>query len=114
MSSHVSPPLQESYFCSQEDGFDEEKPIFFQSNVGNEPEDILLVGETVNKAILDSGASQTVCGSEWYESYLDGLKDSEREEILEYPFWVRNLLEYSKVGSQRGRRHFFLTLVIIT
>lgn len=68
-----------------EDGNKEitEKPIFYQSNVGNEIEEVLLVGETVNKAILDSGASQTVCGLEWYQCYIDSLDEKERNEVKE-------------------------------
>ena len=62
-----------------------EKPVLFlQSDVGNEVEDILLVGETVNKAVLDSGASKTVCGLEWYKCYLDSLDDELRKDLKEY------------------------------
>ena len=46
---------------------DKEKPVLLlQSDVGNEVEEIQLVGDTVNKAALDSGASKKiVCGLEW-------------------------------------------------
>ena len=62
-----------------------EKPIFFQSNVGNEIEDIWLVGETVNKAVLDSGASKTVCGKEWFDCYVDSIDDQTRKDMKEFP-----------------------------
>ena len=73
-----------------EDGGDQEAgqpetPIFFQSNVGNEMEEILLVGETVNKAVLDSGASKTVCGTEWFSCYVDSINEKSRKEIKEFP-----------------------------
>lgn len=63
----------------------EPNPIFFQSNVGNETEEILLVGETVNKAILDSGASETVCGREWYTCFVDSLDKDNKSSVQEYP-----------------------------
>ena len=47
-----------------------QKSVFFQSDVGNEIEDILLVGETVNHAVLDYGASKTVYGLEWYTCFI--------------------------------------------
>ena len=40
-------------------------------------EDILLVGEAINQAVLDCGASQTVCGTEWYKCFLESLEDVE-------------------------------------
>ena len=62
-----------------------EKPIFYQSNVGNESEEILLVGETLNKAVLDCGASRTVCGVDWYTCYIDSLDDEALKEVVETP-----------------------------
>ena len=47
------------HYSKEETNNGQEKQVFFQSDVGNEVEDILLVGETVNKAVLDSGASKT-------------------------------------------------------
>ena len=61
------------------------RAIFFQSDVGNEVEDILLVGQTINQAVLDCGASQTVCGTEWYQCYLDSLGDEQLNQITESP-----------------------------
>ena len=62
-----------------------EKSIFFQTDVGNEVEDILLVGQTVNHAVLDCGASQTVCGKEWFQCYVDSLDENELNKISEKP-----------------------------
>ena len=64
---------------------DLEKKVFFLKNdVGNEVEEILLVGETVNKAVLDSGASKTVCGEEWYRCYIDSLDKKSKSLLEEY------------------------------
>ena len=62
----------------------EKQVLFLKNDVGNEVEDILLVGETVNKAVLDSGASKTVCGNEWYKCYVDSLEEKSRSLIKEY------------------------------
>ena len=59
--------------------------IFFLSDVGNEAEDILLLEETINKAVLDSGASRTVCGKEWYDCYVDSLSQETRAGLKELP-----------------------------
>ena len=53
--------------------------------VPNEAEDILLLGDTINKAVLDSGASRTVCGKEWYDRYVDSLSQETRAGLKELP-----------------------------
>ena len=65
-------------------GDDNGKPIFYQSNVGNETEEVLLVGETINKAVLDSGASETVCGKDWYNCFIDSLDEENRANVEEF------------------------------
>ena len=62
----------------------EQKVFFLKNDVGNEVEEILLVGETVNKAVLDSGASKTVCGEEWYRCYVDSLDEKSKSFLEEY------------------------------
>ena len=47
--------------------------------------DILLVGLTINKAVLHCDASNTVCGTEWYQCYLDSLEDEQLRQITESP-----------------------------
>ena len=37
--------------------------------------------ETFGMAILDSGCTKTVCGSAWFEGYLDTLTLSERNSV---------------------------------
>ena len=46
----------------------QEKPIFFQSDVSQEDEQILYVNESMNNAVLDSGASKTVAREATYAS----------------------------------------------
>ena len=40
-----------------------------------------LIGETANKAIIDTGAVSTVCGRAWYEKFWKSLSDKERKEV---------------------------------
>ena len=97
------------------------RAIFFQSDVGNEVEDILLVGQTINQAVLDCGASQTVCGTEWYQCYLDSLGDEQLNQITESPsstvfkFGVGSLksAETSKHSGNNMRKEYFLSVQIV-
>ena len=72
-----------SYFPQQ--GFRPQKSIFFQSEVGSEIEDILRARETVNHAVLDCGASKTVCALEWYSYFRDSLTEEQLKKSKEYP-----------------------------
>ena len=80
-------PLDTCYDYNNTDHqtFEPEKKIFYQSNVGNEEEDILLVEETLNMVVLDCGASKTVCGQDWYSNYVDSLDRTRQKEITEFP-----------------------------
>ena len=83
---NVSPENDGNFHYSQEETNNgQEKQVFFQSDVGNEVEDILLVGETVNKAVLDSGASKTVCGKEWYDCYIESVDENTKKDLKEFP-----------------------------
>ena len=97
------------------------RAIFFQSDVGNEVEDILLVGQTINQAVLDCGASQTVCGTEWYQCYLDSLGDEQLNQITESPsstvfkFGVGSLkaLKQASIPVTICGRNIFLSVQIV-
>lgn len=41
-----------------------------------------LMEECKGYALLDSGCSRTVCGAYWYESFLEGLSESERDALV--------------------------------
>ena len=64
-----------------------ERTVFFQSSVKSDfqhsVEELLppSVGETMNKAVLDCGANETVCGKEWYNSYFDSADAATQQEI---------------------------------
>ena len=40
-----------------------------------------LLGETANKALIDTGAVSTVCGRAWFENFWKSLSDEERREV---------------------------------
>ena len=39
-------------------------------------------GETLGSAVLDSGASITVCGTKWYKCFLETLTDAQKKKIV--------------------------------
>ena len=41
-----------------------------------------LLGQTINSAILDSGAGTTVCGKKWLDCFLETLPEDSKKEIL--------------------------------
>ena len=48
----------------------------------DEEESIIhLMEESVNKALLDTGASTTVCGQKWLDIFEDSLTPNEKSEI---------------------------------
>lgn len=88
---------------------EEDKPVFFQSDVGNECEDILLVGETINKAVLDCGASKTVCGVEWFNCYKESMSEKLQKEIKE--FSSRTIFKFG-VGKLEALKMVHLPVLI--
>ena len=48
-----------------------------------EYESILLLQETRNKALIDTGATSTVCGESWLAEYVDSLSDDKLRRIKE-------------------------------
>ena len=59
------------------------KMTFFKSDFeGLEDEVTYLLGESTNRALLDTGASSTVCGKTWFKIYEDSLTEQEKSEII--------------------------------
>ena len=38
--------------------------------------------ETLGSAVLDSGASRTICGTKWYKCFLETLTDAQKKKIV--------------------------------
>ena len=75
---------QETY--QLEDDFDNHETYYeitlFQSDYDEPKQLIGLTREARNKAVLDCGASGTVCGDVWMKYYVDSLDDTERNKII--------------------------------
>ena len=59
---------------------DKHKVILFNEEIENCYIETFL-GETINKAILDSGCTETVCGNVWLQCYLDSLNKEESAKV---------------------------------
>ena len=42
----------------------------------------IFLGESLGSAVLDCGASSTVCGKEWYKCFLETLTDAQKKKIV--------------------------------
>ena len=42
----------------------------------------IFLSETLGSAVLDSGASSTVCGTKWYKCFLETLTDAQKKKIV--------------------------------
>ena len=42
----------------------------------------IFLGETLGSAVLDSGASCTICGTKWYKCFLETLTDAQKKKIV--------------------------------
>ncbi|XP_063692114.1 uncharacterized protein LOC134824261 [Bolinopsis microptera] len=61
--------------------FGEKKLTFFESDFKLKDEDKCLMGESKNRALLDTGASSTVCGKKWLTVFEESLTSAEQEEV---------------------------------
>ena len=69
-------------------GYEEEtfcNVVLFQTDYDVPSRIKSLVGESFDCAILDCGASKTVCGSSWLKSYTGCLSDGERSKLIYQP-----------------------------
>ena len=55
--------------------------LFQKSSPTTSDEIVCLLGETINKAVIDSGCTKTCCGEEWYKAYLETLTEEEVNKI---------------------------------
>ena len=51
-----------------------------------------LVAESWNSAVLDSGATKTVCGRNWYNTFIESLSDEDVAQVEPSP--VRNAYRF--------------------
>ena len=51
--------------------------LFQKSTPTLADEVVCLLGETINKAVIDSGCTKTCCGQEWFNAYLETMTEDE-------------------------------------
>ena len=71
---------------SSDDETHNESPLshqvtLFQSSLITETQQKVFVSETLNSAVLDSGATANVAGKAWLDCYLGSLSDSDRHKV---------------------------------
>ena len=71
------------YFSVEEEKDEHHDIVLYQSNLLTDEEYNVFVAEASVAAILDSGASASVTGKIWFESYLEGLP-IHKQEVVEY------------------------------
>ena len=56
--------------------------VLHQSDYYNPNELKHLTSETWSSALLNCGASKTVCGKEWLTQYINNLSDTDQSKVL--------------------------------
>lgn len=111
------------YFTTeQEDEETNYDVVLYQSNLLTEKEFQIFVSESATSAILDSGASATVAGKVWFESYLEGLSQEELQ-MVEYMDTNSSFkfgsdekfpgLFKAKIPAKIGQKKIFITTDVI-
>ena len=70
-----------TYLCEEEEIEDSHEITLYQSNLVTQREYNIFVAEASDSAILDCGASSTVAGKLWFDSYCQGLSDVKQNSI---------------------------------
>lgn len=84
---HVTPQeknnASKSKVLYNENGIREDLFIaLFQKSTPTTPDEVIcLMGETFNKAVIDSGCTKSCCGEPWLEAYLETLTEDEVKAI---------------------------------
>ena len=68
------------YFAQEEEG-EEHDVVLYQSNLICERDFNIFVAESSVSAILDCGASATVSGKGWFDSYVNGLSAEQQSKV---------------------------------
>ena len=56
--------------------------VLHQSDYDNPDELKYLMSETWSSAVLDCGASKTVCGKEWFSQFTNNLQQEQKDQII--------------------------------
>ena len=54
---------------------------FEKDHVAQDYESVMLISETRNKALIDTGATSTVCGKIWLDGFIDSLTEMQKKKV---------------------------------
>ena len=91
-----------TYYCEEQDEASDFDVVLYQSNLISADQFNAFLVEASNSAVLDSGASATVAGKAWFESYCGGMSKDDRESI-QYSESVKNF----RFGSGESFKSIF-------
>lgn len=72
----------EKIYYNEEDGEENHEVVLYQSNLILEEDYKVFVAESSISAILDCGASSTVAGKDWFQSYIEGLSEQQKKGVI--------------------------------
>ena len=96
--------------------------MLFQNDYDSPTNLTNLVAESWNSAVLDSGATKTVCGRNWYNSFTESLSTPDREKVVTtrvrnlYRFGDENVAiatESAKLPAQLGCNNVLISTDIV-
>ena len=92
----------------------EEEPshqvTLFQSNLITNSQMKVFVSETLNTAVLDSGATANVAGQTWINCYIDSLSNTDRNKVEQYESKASFKFGSDKVFPSLGKIRFPATI----
>ena len=87
--------------------------ILFQADFDHPSELKGLLSESWYVAVLDSGASKTVCGRVWLDSYIESLFEGQKANIVFSPALTSTALMMGKPLRPHRRPKYLQKLVAI-
>ena len=81
---HLARDCPEKVYYQEEEEYEDEESydiVLYQSNLITDDDYKTFVAEASISAILDSGASSSVTGKKWLQSYIEGLPDKEQRKV---------------------------------
>ena len=73
----------------------------------------IFFGEMLGSAVLDNGASSTVCGTKWYKYFLETLTDAQKKKIVKKKKEWEPLNSAMEINWTHSTRWFYHVLSLI-
>jgi len=110
------PPYQQqqsgphrTHFATEENQPDDKPARSMYYGIGQVSQNIPDEDETLNHAVLDTGASETVCGDRWFNMYVNSLENEQLTQIHEESCNI--MLNYGN-GVMRASRKVTLPMIM--